>query len=626
MIPFQSIGSPEEGATNLEHTVGTPPVHVRRRWIVVSTTAWVIGGGLGFALSIAWSMFAYPGGGNGFVSDLVNAFLEALDFTLAGFAVALGQWLVFRSVLRNTKGWLLTSALGWTLAGVLASLAYELFLYASRLTSGDPAGLQTYAQIGSLVAIAAGATMVGAFQWLALRRGLPRAGAWILASALAWSLGIGLTLLTSATVSMNEGFSAGSLVLPIAGGLVAAAITGEAFARLISLDASTDAVDAPNARRWPTLALAGTWVFLLIGALWQIWSLRAPYAALAQLKLPEGCPPACASTSLSGLNLRGANLSHADLSGANLSRAQLSEAQLGGANLRAADLRRARLSRAQMNGSDLSGADLRGSDLRDANLREAVLLGAIVDDTTRLDERWRVAWEIVNQGADGRNLSGVNLSGAQLAQARLAGADLSGASLSSSNLRGADLRNANLHGAGLDFAELQGADLTGADLEGVELTFPKLDSTTRIDPKWRLAWEIDSKGLPGADLAGVDLSRANLHGGKLEGANLSGANLSSAVLFHTYLSKANLSKANLHGAELFDALLIDADFSGADLSDTILISADLTGANLAEAKLTGARYSPKTIWPAGFQPPPNAVKMEEPCYKDDNRKNLCYYD
>ena len=83
-------------------------------------------------------------------------------------------------------------------------------------------------------------------------------------------------------------------------------------------------------------------------------------------------------------------------------------------------------------------------------------------------------------------------------------------------------------------------------------------------------------------------------------------------LFHTYLSKANLSKANLHGAEPFDVLLIDADFSGADLSDTILISADLTGANLAEAKLSGARYSMKTIWPAHSNLHPMRSRWKNP--------------
>ena len=196
MIPFQSIGSPEEGPTHLEHTVGTPPVHVRRKWIVVSTIAWVIGGGLGFAMSIFWSMFAYLGGVSGFVSDLANALLEALDFMLAGSAVALGQWLIFRSVLRHAKRWLFTSALAWILAGMLASLAYELFLYATHLTSGNPAELRTYAQLGSLAAIAAGAIMIGALQWLALRRVFQRAGVWIPVSAFAWVIGIGVTLLS----------------------------------------------------------------------------------------------------------------------------------------------------------------------------------------------------------------------------------------------------------------------------------------------------------------------------------------------------------------------------------------------------------------------------------------------
>ena len=625
MNSIQPEGPPEEAPAEQQTAAEAPPVHVRRKWIPISTAAWVVGGGLGFGFgSVLATTLALLGVG-GFFSDLANAFTEAISFALAGFAAALAQWVLFRTLFRRTKGWLLVNALGWILAGVLASLAYELFLYSSRLTSGDPAELRTYAQIGILASIIAGAAMVGALQWLALRRALPRARAWIPASALAWSLGIGLTLLAGAMVSLREGCFAGMLAFPIAGGLVAAAITGEAFARLAGPTASTDAARAAGGKRWPALALAGAWVVLLIGALWSIWLLRAPYAALAQQKLPEGCPPTCASTSLSGLNLRGAYLREADLSGAKLSKVQLSQANLGDANLRGADLRGARLARADMNGADLSGADLRGADLRDAKLRKAILLGAILDDTTRLDDKWRLAWEIVNQGAEGRNLSGVDLSGANLAQARLAGADLSSAGLGSANLRGADLQGANLHGADLNFAELQGADLTGANLEGVELTFPKLDSTTRIDPKWRLAWEIDTTGLPGADLAGIDLSGANLHGGKLEGANLSGANLSDAVLFHTYLSKANLSKANLRRADLYDALLMDADLSGADLSGAVLNSADLTGAILEGTVLTGARYSKTTIWPVGFVPPEDAIKMVEPCYNDDEGKQHCYY-
>jgi len=67
-----------------------------------------------------------------------------------------------------------------------------------------------------------------------------------------------------------------------------------------------------------------------------------------------------------------------------------------------------------------------------------------------------------------------------------------------------------------------------------------------------------------------------------------------------------------------------ADLSGADLSNTILNSADLTEAILEGTILAGARYSAKTTWPAGFIPPEDTIKMEKPCYTDDEGNRHCY--
>lgn len=603
-----------------------PPRSSLRRWIAVSTVAWVVGGALGMALSSVLVVPLLVLGIDQFLGDAANAAGTALSFMLAGFAVVLAQWLGFRNVFPGGRAWLLAGAVGWLLAGMLASTAYELFLFLMRLTSGDPPTLRATAGVGTLTCVVAAAAMVGACQWLALRREFHAAGRWIPVSALAWSLGIGVTLLASVAVSIAEGCFAAMLVFPVVGGLAAAAITGPAFKRLAERKVAASEGDALDQRRWPALALAGAWLALFIGALALFWSLRGPHAALAQQRLPEGCPPACAGAYLAGLNLRGAYFEEADLSRADLSGARLAGASLSDANLRGANLQGARLSGAELNGADLSGADLRAANLRDANLREANLLGTLVDERTKLDDKWRMVWEIVNQGAEGRTLVDADLSGADLRQAKLARADLSDASLVTANLREADLREANLANAGLDFAELQGADLTGANLAGVDWLFDvELDSTTRIDDKWRLAWEIVSVGLPGADLAGVDLSSANLHGGKLDGANLAGANLSNAVLFHTYLTGANLRNANLRDASLFDAILVDADLSSADLANTILISAELNGARLDGAILTGARYSDKTIWPDGFTPPADAIKMTEPCFTDDQGKKHCFY-
>lgn len=625
MITAETPESPATIELEPPSSVELPPKPSLRRWIAVSTVAWVLGGAFGMALTVLLAVPSYFLGGGQFLGDTANAVGQALTFTIAGFAVALVQWLAFRRVLASGRAWLLASALGWLLAGVLTSAAYELFLYQTRLTSGDPPALQTAAGAGALVCVVVAAAMVGARQWLALRRGFSAAGRWIPVSALAWSVGIGVTLLASVSVSVAEGCFASMVIFPVVGGLAAAAITGPAFVRLADRKIAAGEADVTYQRRWLALALAGAWLALFFGALGLFWSLRGPHAALAQQRLPEGCPPACAGASLAGLNLRSAYLRDADLSNADLTGARFSEATLSDANLKGANLQGAHLAGADLNGADLGGADLRAANLRNANLREANLLGALVDQRTKLDDKWRMAWEIVNQGAEGRSLAGADLSGADLRQAKLARADLSDASLVTANLRGADLRGANLEDADLDFAELQGADLTGANLAGVEWAFPELDRTTRIDEKWRLAWEIDSTGLPGADLAGVDLSGANLHGGKLDGANLAGANLSDAVLFHTYLNSANLSNANLRGASLFDAILVNADLTGADLSNAILVSAELNGARLDGAILTGARYSDKTIWPDGFTPPADAINMTDPCFTDEEGKKQCFY-
>ena len=91
-------------------------------------------------------------------------------------------------------------------------------------------------------------------------------------------------------------------------------------------------------------------------------------------------------------------------------------------------------------GIDLSGADLSGVDLREAKL----------DDQTVIDDKWRLVWELVNQGGQGRDLRGI--------------------------------------------------DLSGADLSGVDLRETKLDDQTVIDDKWRLVWELMNQGGQGRDL------------------------------------------------------------------------------------------------------------------------------
>ena len=206
-------------------------------------------------------------------------------------------------------------------------------------------------------------------------------------------------------------------------------------------------------------------------------------------------------TLLGGANLRDTILNHANLRGAGLSGADLynvdlREADLRGATLSEANLYGANLYRANLGGSNLSGVDLRHAILVEANLSNANLNNADltwadlseakIDASTKMSDKWRLVWEIVNRGANHRNLYGVelrqaNLMGASLNQANLGKAILSEANLFGANLSGADLSGADLSGADLFEANLFGADLSGADLaRAVNWTIDQLDRISSL--------------------------------------------------------------------------------------------------------------------------------------------------
>ncbi|MDJ0596546.1 MAG: pentapeptide repeat-containing protein [Pleurocapsa sp. MO_226.B13] len=180
------------------------------------------------------------------------------------------------------------------------------------------------------------------------------------------------------------------------------------------------------------------------------------------------------------------DLREADLRGVSLRLADLREADLRGVSLRLADLREA----------DLNGANLRWTDCSDADLSGANLKEAQITQETVIDEKWRLVWEIINQGAANRNLRRADLSRAYLSradfsQANLTGANLTEADLFSANLEGADFRGANLFSANLEGADFRGANLgrtqalgtnfNGATFTGACLENWNINSETNLD-------------------------------------------------------------------------------------------------------------------------------------------------
>ena len=305
------------------------------------------------------------------------------------------------------------------------------------------------------------------------------------------------------------------------------------------------AIDVPGEPPKPAVTAPPTAPRVIISAPRAIVKPTATPTDLTEL--PPSCPPDCAQADLSG-----AYLTEVDLQGADLTRANLRRADLSGADLRETNLR---------------GADMRGADLHGANLRGASLHQTNIDQATRLDDKWRTVWQILNQSADQRNLA----AGGSL--------DLEG-----TDLRGANLRGANLAFGSLSQADISGADLTGANLSNVSFYQTTLDEATQLDDKWRLVWEIVNNEASGRDLSGLNLSQANF-----SGVDLSYANLSRAVLTGT-----NLSKTNLYGADLRGAILTEPDPTGGQPHHAILNRADLAGVKIDDTTQIEQKW--RLVW------------------------------
>ncbi|MGC1851958.1 MAG: pentapeptide repeat-containing protein [Solirubrobacterales bacterium] len=122
--------------------------------------------------------------------------------------------------------------------------------------------------------------------------------------------------------------------------------------------------------------------------------------------------------------------------------------------------------------------------------------------------------------------------------------------------------------------------------------------------------------LTGADLRNATLTRAKLRGAELKGADLRGANLALADLTDVLLMDARLSGAYLGGATLMEALVMEGteldgtDFGAADLEGFQILGADLSRATLNFAMTAGARYTPPTVFPNGFNPDAHGMKCE----------------
>lgn len=185
---------------------------------------------------------------------------------------------------------------------------------------------------------------------------------------------------------------------------------------------------------------------------------------------------------LTGAKMQDASLVGANFQGANLDGVNFTKANLNRARLIQASVIWAEFNNAQMNLVDLAEADLTLSNLVNAKMEGVNLKGSKIGDqgtekATKLSSTTLLAWQIVNQPREGRNLVEQNLSGLNLSFTSLKRANLSNSKLNYTDMTSTDLSGANLTGSQVNGANWSGAKLAGINLTDVAFDKNKLPKT-----------------------------------------------------------------------------------------------------------------------------------------------------
>ncbi len=196
----------------------------------------------GFSLWLAWTLATAAGMLLGLVpfallSPDLNVLLVRLLLPLwTGFLIGLFQWLVLRPYLTHSVDWVLNGGAGWALGFALGLLLIQ------ALGSSPLGALLGYLLFGLIIAV---------LQWPVLRREIPNALPWVLASMVGWALGAYLSQIVLGGLFTGEAPSqlVSTSVVAAVTGLVAGAITGLALIWIVRQPDRAAVPAAGSARR-----------------------------------------------------------------------------------------------------------------------------------------------------------------------------------------------------------------------------------------------------------------------------------------------------------------------------------------------------------------------------------------
>ncbi len=176
-------------------------------------------------------------------------------------------------------------------------------------------------------------------------------------------------------------------------------------------------------------------------------------------------------------SLVGANFQDANLDGVNFTNANLSKARLIRASVIWAEFNKAQMIFVDLAESNLTLSNFVGAKMEGVNLKGSKIGAQGTDKATKFNSTTLLAWQIVNDMREGRNLANQDLSGLNLSFTSLKRANLSNTRLNYTDMTGTDLSGANLSGSQINGANWSGAKLNGINLSGVIFEPSKLPKT-----------------------------------------------------------------------------------------------------------------------------------------------------
>jgi hypothetical protein len=186
--------------TALRHSLSPAEWGLVLRWVVATTAGWIVG----FAICEA------------VVKPIVDELTHVnSDGAVIGIAIGIGQWLVMKSRINRTRWWILASIIGFGIGKDVA----------------DPVALAVSGPMGSVLGGLAIGMSLGVAQWLVLRRHVPEARWWIVASAIAWA--VGWAIISSVDTEAAGASIAVAYVIGAIGAAVAGLVTAAALVWLL---------------------------------------------------------------------------------------------------------------------------------------------------------------------------------------------------------------------------------------------------------------------------------------------------------------------------------------------------------------------------------------------------------